>query len=180
MRNLKLLLFPAVVLVAIVGLGVTVGADPAARPFKGTVAGQVNFAPAPQCPVGLKTISDAEGTFAHLGRTTMHSEHCTPTGDFITGGAMTLVAANGDQLEIEYNAFAPFPPPTTVIHGTGDFEITGGTGRFAGATGGQLDSDFSTYNYTFDIVFPGFGEDGRPLPGPWPAVWTFGPTTISY
>lgn len=28
-------------MVAIVGLGVTVGADPAARPFKGTVAGQV-------------------------------------------------------------------------------------------------------------------------------------------
>ena len=177
----KLLLFPAVVTAAVVGLGVTAGAESTARPFEGTVVGEVNFLPAPNCPIGLKTVSDAQGTFSHLGLTTMHAEHCTPTGDFITGGHQTLVAANGDQLEIEYNGFAPFPTPTTtVIHVTGDFKITGGTGRFANATGGQLDSDWDTYNYTADIVFPGFDANGRPLPGPWPATWTFGPTTIGY
>jgi hypothetical protein len=82
----------------------------------------VTILPAPDCPDGRKTVSDAQGTFSHLGLTTMHAGHCTPTGPFITGGLQTLVAANGDQLEIEYNGFAPFPtPPNTLIHITGDF-----------------------------------------------------------
>lgn len=181
MRSFKrLLLALAVVMVAVLGLGVTAGADPTARPFKGTATGLVNFEPAPECPVGLKTVTDAQGTFSHLGRTTLHAEHCTPTGDIITDGTMTLVAANGDQLQIEYNGLSPFPvPPGTVIHITGDFRITGGTGRFADATGGRLDSDWATYNYTAELLFPGFDENGRPLPD-WPGTWTFGPTTIGY
>ena len=187
MRSLKVLLVPVVVAAAVVGLSVSASAGRDARPFGGTVSGVVNFlpdleVPDPGCPIDLVTVSDGQGTFTHLGKTTMRAHHCTPPFvDFAEFGEMILTAANGDEVWIEYNLFAPFPGPgTTVIHGTGDFEIVGGTGRFADATGGQpLDADWGTYNYTFDIVFPGFGETG-PLPGPWSATWTFGPTIIGY
>jgi hypothetical protein len=177
----RILHFSAVVALAVVGLSSSAGADPDARPFGGTVTGGVDFAPAPECPIGLKTVSDGVGTFSHMGLTVMHSEHCTPMGDYVPLGHMTLTAANGDMVVIEYNSFAPFPTPgTEVIHAEGDFVIVDGTGRFAGATGGQFDSDLSTFNYVADLEFPGFGPDGFPLPGPWPTVWTFGPTTIGY
>jgi hypothetical protein len=182
MRRLKFLL-PAV-LTAATGFvpAVVARADSSARPFTGTLVGEVDFiGPAPGCPINLITTSDAGGTFSHLGRTTMHSEHCTPLTDLIPFGEMTLTAANGDKVFVEYNALAPFPTPdTTVIHLTGDIKIVGGTGRFAGATGGQFDTDWNTFNYTAAIQFPGFGPGGQPLPGPWPAVWRFGPTTIGY
>ena len=187
MRSLKVLLVPVVVAAAVVGSSISASADRDARPFGGTVAGEVNFLPdldfpGSGCAIPLKTVSDAQGTFTHLGKTTMQAQHCTPAGvDFAEFGEMTLTAANGDELWIEYNLFAPYPDETTtIISGMGDFEIVGGTGRFAEATGGQpLDTDWDTYNYSFEIVFPGF-EDGAPIPGPWSAVWTFGPTTIDY
>lgn len=187
MRRLKVLLIPVVVTAAVVGLSVSASAGRDARPFGGTVVGEANFLPdaefpASGCAIPLETVSAGVGTFAHLGKTTMEAQHCTPAGvDFVEFGQMILTAANGDEVWIEYNLFAPFPTPTTtVIHGTGDFEIVGGTGRFADATGGRpLDANWDTYNYSFDIVVPASGGNGLP-PGPWSAVWTFGPTTIGY
>jgi hypothetical protein len=162
--------------------GLPVDAGREERPLSGTLSGVVNFEEDTNCPIGLKTVSDATGTFSHLGRTTMHSEHCTPAGDFITGGIMKLTAANGDEITINYNGLAPFPTPTTtVIHITGDALIVDGTGRFDGATGGQLDADWDTFNYTADVQFPGFDpKTGAPRPGPWDATWSFGPMTIGY
>jgi hypothetical protein len=182
MRFRTHLLVTAIAAVAILSAGLPVDAGRDARPLTGTLSGVVDFLPAPECPVGLKTVSDATGTFSHLGRTTMHSEHCTPAGDFIFGGIMTLTAANGDEITINYNGEAPFPTPTTtVIHIAGDALIVDGTGRFEDATGGQLDGDWDTFNYTADVQFPGFDPDtGMPIPGPWDATWRFGPMTIGY
>lgn len=60
----------------------------------------------------------------------------TPSGFDITGN-LTLTAANGDELFITYHATTPYPDPATgAFDPTGTFTITGGTGRFANATGG--------------------------------------------
>ena len=103
-----------------------------------------------------------------MGAIEMTSLHCTPAGDSITGGRMTLVAANGDELDLEYSGTGPFPsglPIGAVIHVDGEFTIVGGTGRFESAMGSG----------TFDahVVFEGFGDPE------WAASWRFA-GTIGY
>ena len=83
-------------------------AGPAARPFKGSVAGEATWPADTTCPVvGLRTHSEATGTATHLGRTTMTSDHCTPAGDDFGPGEMTLTGANGDRIHIVYSGSAP-------------------------------------------------------------------------
>jgi hypothetical protein len=79
------------------------------RPFKGTVTGEVVFPEDTTCPIGLRTDSSATGTASHLGRTIMTSEHCTPAGAQITGGVMKLIAANKDEVDINYWGTAQNP-----------------------------------------------------------------------
>jgi hypothetical protein len=76
------------------------------------------------------------GNATHLGRLTTDQSHCaTPTSPAFTDGLFTLTAANGDQLLGTYSGdFVPLDPPLFSIDG--QFTFTGGTGRFAGATGG--------------------------------------------
>lgn len=72
------------------------------------------------------------------------------TSDVITGetiGDQIFTAANGDQLTAFCEGFPSFEPDGTVV-GSLDCTITGGTGRFAGATG----------SYEFFLV-------ASPLPG---------------
>jgi hypothetical protein len=136
---------------------------------------------APECPLGIMTVSDGEGTLTHLGHTVMHSEHCTPADAYNPYGEMTLTAANGDTIEIIYNGFAPYPAPTDEsIHGEGDLLVAGGTGRFAEASGGALDDDWNTFSYVAELEFPGYLPDGSFPPGPFMTVWEFGPITIAY
>ncbi len=94
------------------------------RPFKGSGTGR-----------GTATVRDdgkitavADGTqhFTHLGRSTFHNESvCTnPTCTSFIGTTVN-VAANGDTLIFL----------ETTLDGVSTFVITGGTGRFQGATG---------------------------------------------
>ena len=82
------------------------------------------------------------GTFAHLGRVWFEIAHCSkmtgPTTGEFGGGTITLTAANGDELYMsEQGTFdlvmGPTGPVTSLIQVS--WEITGGTGRFAGAKG---------------------------------------------
>jgi hypothetical protein len=139
------------------------------------VHGSVTFTPvsASMCPAGggnwgeLATVSSAAGTATHLGWTRMSSSHCTPSGDAFGPGTMTLVAANGDKVAIEYTGSAPFPGPgTTVIEAKIDFEVVGGTGRFLHASGGG--------KMTAYITFAGFEN---PV---WPARWVWSGQIIGY
>ena len=135
----------------------------AQRPFTGTLDGSVTFAPAdpamnctwPPAPEGpLMTISQGVGTATHMGRVTMSSVHCS--GDFLDG-SMVLTAANGDQVFLDYSGpCTPFPPPTPDITCDLAAEVTGGTGRFEGATG---EADLTAH-----VIYP-----GTPGPGPWEA-----------
>ena len=146
----------------------TANAKSAERPFKGTVSGEVVFLPGNVAglpdnpnPPYIYTISHAVGTVPHLGRTVMDSYHPTPPADSITGGIMTMTAANGDKLYITYDGYAPPPvqgiPSTVVV--TGTFTVDGGTGRFADASGKA--------EYTAHVEFA--GDFASPVP--WPGVW---------
>jgi hypothetical protein len=107
------------------------------RPFTGKLAGSATFPLDPSCPLGFKTVSEGSGTMSHLGLVSFTSEHCFAPPNLITQGQATLVAANGDELHMTYTGSCnPAAPPvggtTTCI---ADEVVTGGTGRFAGATG---------------------------------------------
>lgn len=87
-----------------------------------------------------------EGQATHLGRITAVAEHCSWVDwelrdSWTNDGVMTFTAANGDELRATYEG-----EPS----GTGTREVltfTGGTGRFASASGGGIlfvDCDRST------------------------------------
>jgi hypothetical protein len=75
--------------------------------------------------------STSEGTATHVG-------HYTLTGNFVVdvrfgtaAGSFTMTAANGDQLFMDMTGHAIYPE---LIETVGTYTVTGGTGRFGGAT----------------------------------------------
>ncbi len=134
------------------------------RPFKGTIVGGGYAIDDPTCPLGKLTVSGGTGTASHLGLMTMASLHCTTLGP-IEGGVGNLVAANGDRIEFTYNGMVD---PTEFaegarISGGAYHTITGGTGRFANATGQFHMTFIGTLHFT----------------SPMTITWTFD-GTISY
>lgn len=99
-------------------------------PFKGNFEGTQTSTPL-QPPLAFVDGS-ATGNATHLGRFTVEFPH---TVNFVTRtgkGTFTFTAANGDTLTADFTGQAqPGPIVSIVEHAT----ITGGTGRFAGATG---------------------------------------------
>lgn len=105
-------------------------------PFKATFSGGGAAITRPdRCPV-LTVEIRGTGNATHLGRFTTEQSHCAePASLDFTEGVFTLTAANGDQLDGTYlGEFVPLEPPLFSIDG--QFTFDGGTGRFAGATGG--------------------------------------------
>jgi len=171
----KALMIIAILGLLVLGLAAVAAADSSNRPFKGSLSGEVtfNFVGQEVCPTSdllygdLASDSTARGNASHMGRVQMVSRHCTPAGEAVTGGFMTLTAANGDDVFIQYDGTAPFPIPgvTEYVDVELDFSITGGTGRFADATGGG--------EMNAQIEFLGFGVMT------WPATWDW-TGTIGY
>jgi hypothetical protein len=72
-----------------------------------------------------------------MGRVEVTSDHCGRYPDGVwDGGRMTIVAADGSAVYATYtgNSIPDFDAETYVM--SNDFTIVGGTGRFAGASGG--------------------------------------------
>lgn len=144
-------------------------ADSTPRPFQGSAVGSVTFIPGTDCQnyggLNFRTDGFAVGTSSHLGRTVLNTSHCSPEGPDFAGEA-TLVAANGDEVYIEYSGVnSPPDPDTMIIVSSTTFVIVGGSGRFDGAHGGGT---LTAYG-----LFEGF-EDFE-----WPASWVW-EGTISY
>jgi hypothetical protein len=81
--------------------------------------------------------STGAGTVTHLGWSELRTRHIPDlaTGA-LTEGTFALVAANGDEIHGTYEGSATYDAERAdLVHGTAAFVITGGTGRFAGATG---------------------------------------------
>jgi hypothetical protein len=108
-------------------------------PFVATFTSSVPSGPPPDCKGLMPVTLTGTGTATHMGLFTNTQSHCVnlSTGDFIDGTTI-LTAANGDTIIGTYSGHLVFSADfkTAAIYGV--FKVTGGTGRFAGATGGGL------------------------------------------
>jgi hypothetical protein len=137
-------------LVFTVGLAIVTGISPVtagnARPFHGNVTATWDnifnglFAPPANFVGG--------GPVTHMGNTkqtgTLVLEPPDANGIFPGSGSVTITAANGDQVTFDYVGFLD----SQTGEGTGTFTFTGGTGRFAGATGQ------GTFDALIDLSLP--------------------------
>ena len=118
---------------------------------------------------GTATLNSAAGTAlftgtgiaSHLGRSTnvnnitVLSGPVSCPGGFANKNVETLTAANGDTLVLTGDHDEACPTGPNAVHGTGDWTVTGGTGRFAGATGqGTFDgvADFNQGTFSFQLT----------------------------
>lgn len=123
------------------------GAGAASTPFKGvfTYSSALAANPSP-CPM-VRVDSAGRGQATYLGRFSISQSHClNPQSPLaFTGGTLVATAANGDLLYGTYGgAFVPTGAPG-VFTVVGSFTITGGTGRFARATGSGSASGEATF-----------------------------------
>lgn len=86
---------------------------------------------------GILTLAiTGEGKATHLGKSTWYADSWVDTNQFpfLQTGDMEFTAANGDQLFGTFSGTA-IPDASGKVNFEGTYEITGGSGRFEGATG---------------------------------------------
>jgi hypothetical protein len=122
-------------LVAIAALAMPVRALAGAQvPLKGADSGSFTLT-ADACGPGVfAVVVDDTGRATHLGAYAYHSNECFNGATGAFSGTFTMTAANGDTISGTYAGTV-----VSVVGNLGFYEqdnaITGGTGRFAGATG---------------------------------------------
>ncbi len=102
-------------------------------PFRGLLEGDVTRTVVP--PLVLVDI-DATGNATQLGQFSLAIPHIVDLATRTATGTYEFVAANGDTLIAEFTGSAMPTPTPGVLAIVETATITGGTGRFAGATGG--------------------------------------------
>ena len=120
------------VTIAISPAGALAAANGTVLPLKGTTTGSLTVS----LPSGAAT-SSFTGNFSHLGATTggdVTPITLTSPTTFTYKGTDTLVAANGDEVFSTFTGSGALTSATT-IESTQVNTITGGTGRFADASG---------------------------------------------
>lgn len=150
------------VLVALAALVMTLAGPVAAADqvtFKGRLQGSVTVTPL--APPVVSVVIEATGTATQLGHFTLEVPHVVNQATRMGTGTYVFTAANGDMLTAEFTGQATLVSPgvlTTHEMGT----ITGGTGRFADATGSfTADRTF----YAVDGVTTGSFEGTISSPG---------------
>ena len=111
------------------------------RPVKGTASGNVTVTLG--APLRLKI--DLTGVATHFGKYRAHLEADGRIigGEVVGGGTMTVAAANGDQVTGTFTVTGPLPSGD--VHATtAVLTITGGTGRFADASGTMTSQNLVT------------------------------------
>jgi hypothetical protein len=103
-------------------------------PFKAHYEARlVGIDPLSDCSAGPgRFLVEGVGTGTQLGHFTVDLSFCGG-GPSLSGGRGTFVAANGDLLYITFTGVSDEAFP--VLHFTSFITFSGGTGRFAGATG---------------------------------------------
>jgi hypothetical protein len=115
-------------------------------PFRGTMSGTATVSPI--APPIVSVLLQTSGRATQLGRFTLEAPHTVNQATLTAVGTYVFTAADGSTLTASLAGSATLVAPGVLaISETGT--ITGGTGRFAGATG-----SFSTER-TF---FPAIGE----------------------
>ena len=102
-------------------------------PFKGDLEGDVTITPL--TPPYVKVLVEATGNATHLGECTLDIPHKVNRTDRTAVGAYVFTAANGDMLFADFTGKATPTATPGVLYIEETATITGGTGRFAGATG---------------------------------------------
>ena len=103
------------------------------RPFKGRIEGQFVATPTGD-PTIFHSVANAHGNATHVGRFTKVT---SDTFNIATGevtGSFTMTTANGDLLTGQYSGYV-IPETATTFSWILNATFTGGTGRFANATG---------------------------------------------
>ena len=102
-----------------------------ALPFRGSLtAKEIDIVTFPT----LRADGEAEGTATHLGRYAATFNATVNVLDGTATGSYTFTAANGDQLFSTFTGLG-VPAGEGIASITETLTITGGTGRFAGASG---------------------------------------------
>ena len=102
-------------------------------PFKATWSGVTVAADLSNFPI-VAVVASGEGEGTELGHFAMVSPHLNNVFTFALWGTQNFTAANGDTLSASF-AGTLTPHADGSLSGTLPCVITGGTGRFAGATG---------------------------------------------
>jgi hypothetical protein len=139
MRLIRTLLAILAAVAAVLLTTPPVATAAATTPFKSEVTAQASLAETP-VPGVLTLTGSGVGHASHLGNVSVSN---TETLDFVTSpgglairdGRMVMVAANGDELHWAYEGAGSLPDTQGVSAFSGTFLVTGGTGRFADATG---------------------------------------------
>ena len=115
-------------------------------PFRGSMSGTATITPI--SPPIVSVLLETSGTASQLGRFTLQAPHIVNQATRIATGSYLFTAADGSTLTATLSGSASVVAPG-VLAIAEEATITGGTGRFEGATG-----SFSTER-TF---FPATGE----------------------
>jgi hypothetical protein len=83
----------------------------------------------------VNAMASGTGDATHLGRFTFEHPHAVNLQDFTIAGPIHLLSANGDEIFADFRGQASATPMPGVRLIVGTVTITGGTGRFDGATG---------------------------------------------
>ena len=102
-------------------------------PFKGTLEGRLTVSTPIEPPL-LSNLNEATGIASHLGRFTLKIPHIVNTMTRVATGTYEFTAANGDTMVATFTGQASLVSPG-VLSVLDTATITGGTGRFAEATG---------------------------------------------
>ena len=101
-------------------------------PFKGSLAGTVTVTPLD--PPFASVLIEGTGNATQLGGYTLEITQIANQAERVASGSYVFTAANGDTLTADFTGEGTLLAPG-VLFGVETATITGGTGRFAGATG---------------------------------------------
>ncbi len=130
-------------------------------PFSGSLSGTVTVTPLD--PPIASVLIEATGTGTQLGSFTVAVPHTVNQALRSATGSYLFTAANGDSLIATFTGQATIVGPG-VIATTETATITGGTGRFAGATG-TFTAERTFFMATGRTVGSFEGRISRPRPG---------------
>ena len=139
----------ALAALAVLGLAGPVAAGEQV-PFKGDLEGDVTITPL--TPPYLQVDVDATGNATQLGRFSLDIPHKVNRANGTAIGSYEFTAANGDTLSADFTGQAT-PIGGGILYIEETATITGGTGRFAGATG-----SFTTERWYDTIAGTTFGS----------------------
>jgi hypothetical protein len=136
-------------------------------PFKGSLDGAFTFVPEPAPSTFAAVRLEATGVSSHVGRFTLVAPHRVNLATVPAQGAGTfeLIGANGDTVTGRLEGLGTLTAPPDGFTVVETYTITGGTGRFAGATGGftaersvNLTTLVTTGSFEGRISSPGSAE----------------------